>query len=63
MEEIKAYMWSFVEGEKSFYCFPTYIDCHLRNKFSEILNVPSQKFGLRFKQLAEFLKPVLKPRE
>ena len=63
MEEIKAYMSSFVEGEKSFYCFPMYVECHLQNKFSEILNVLSQKFGLSFKQLAEFLKPVLKARE
>ena len=62
MEEIKAYMWSFVESEKSFYCFPMYIHCHLRRKFSEILNVPSQKFGLRFKQLAEFLKPHVQTR-
>ena len=57
MEEIKVYMWSFPESKKSFYCFPMYVDCHLRSKFSEILNVLSQKFELHFKQLAEFLKP------
>ena len=62
MEEIKANTWSFLESEKSFYCFPMYIDCHLRSKFSEILNVSSQKFGLRFKQLAEFLKPHVETR-